>query len=98
MNIELHGFPQTHIKSIILEIWSKLNTSLTHNEALECVVTVVPSSIVDFQGKNEPFIRVYSNKKLDFEFVAKHLKPLKTLGTENQIFVECVLLYECFEL
>lgn len=98
MNIEIHGLlDDESIASRIGEaIWRQIIVTLPPKEAQGCAVTNIPSRSFDHQGKHVPFLRVYSDKHLDFEKARKLLKPIRLPG-EQKKFVECVLLADCWE-
>jgi len=98
MNIELHGFLPEKVKDIAEAVWSKLIANLSPDDSSDCVVTIVPSQSYDKRGRNTPFIRVYSDKKTDFELTIKLLKPVKMPGAGMKTYVECILLHKCLEL
>lgn len=98
MNIELHGFPQEKVKNIVDAIWGKFLSHLDYLDSADCVVTVVQCQTENKHSRSEPFIRVYSDKESDFEFVAKHFKLVQMPGAGIRLYVECILLHKCIEL
>lgn len=97
MNIEMHGLPEGGISSRIGEaIWRQIIVTLPPGEAKKCAVTNVSSRSFNHLGMHVPFLRVYSDKKTDFETARKLLKPIRLPGGRKK-FVECVLLADCWE-
>ena len=72
MNIELHGFQTNDWSHIIASIFAHLTTA-DKNVSTETVVTTVQSVTEDGAGTKQPFIRVFSDDKSDFEIARKIL-------------------------
>ena len=94
MNIELHGFLQNTAQTIKEKIWSGLISNLSRDDAMDCAVTIVRSETSGQNGRKNSFFRVYSDKDLDFEFVAELLRQI----VSTQMIVECVPLKKCIQL
>jgi hypothetical protein len=98
MIIEFHGFLPAQTKNMLGATWSKLIAHYDPDNVWNCRVSAVPCTTQGHDGRKSPFIRVYSEKKSDFDFVAKHLKSVKMPGAGLKTFVECILLDKRFEL
>ena len=103
MNIEVHGLVLTEsdepgVRLLVNVIWGNLFAHVSQERWTDCAVTIVRSQSSDYKGRWSPFIRIYSDKKSDFELAKKFLKPVRIPGAGIRTFVECVLLKSCAEL
>ncbi|MDE2038201.1 MAG: hypothetical protein KGI69_03215 [Patescibacteria group bacterium] len=98
MNIEMHGLPndESLVSQVGEAIWRQLISTLPPNEARECAVTNVSSRSFNHEGKRVPFLRIYSDKRSDFEAARKLLGPIRLPGAPRK-FIEYVLLAGCTE-
>ena len=101
MNIELHGFQTNDWSHIIASIFTHLTTA-DKNVSTETVVTTVQSVTEDGAGTKQPFIRVFSDDKSDFEIARKILPHVYFPGFYHRdtrpIVMECVLLAACLKV
>ena len=104
MNIELHGFLPEHSEQLLEEIWRGIITT-SAELAAESAVTIVQSSSYNRQGKNTPFIRVYSDEESDFAEAQTILASVRSLlalvrkpGQKKMIMIEWTLLSNILDL
>lgn len=98
MNIELHGFLPQYAPEIQKAVWSRLIDQLPPEESNECCVTVVNSIAQKKDGGIAPFIRIYSDRRSDFQIAIDLLIPVRMPSAGLRTFVECVLLERRVEL
>ena len=93
MNIELHSFLPEHQPLQTAElIWKLLLSELHPDQYDNCLVTVVDDVSREKNDGVTPFIRVYSDKTRDFDFISATLSSVNLPRVKARISVEYILL------